>query len=210
MGFQLVDNSFNLTLILLWYNSLYLQKDYTIIKKILFFFLLLQNMLYSKEHIIPTLTVAMPDLTSIEKHAITIEGGEDIIYVFVDPFCKYSKAFIKKITNKNNSFGNGYTYKIFLLKLKKFESLNTIKYILNSKNKLEELKKIMIEDKQIVNITPNNKSIDSGIEEVLKVSKHLDIYKRPYLFVVPTDWKDNEEDWGEDWDDEEDESEEIK
>jgi len=168
--------------------------------------LLLTSYLYAKEHIILPLSKTLPELKTIDKYAITIPGGKNIIYVFVDPFCHYSQDFIKRAISPENNLIKSYTYKVFLLKLNKFESASTIKSILSSKDKYKALTNFMVNHEKIVSGNTNSKDVEKIIEKVSIIGNNLDIYKRPYMIIEYEGWEEDEDDFG-DFDDEEDEDE---
>jgi len=171
-----------------------------------YFILLLSSFLHAKEHIILPLSKTLPEIKTIDEYAITVPGGKNTIYVFVDPFCHYSQDFVEVATDKNNKLRKTYTYKIFLLKLNKFKSMKTIRKILDSKDRLKALTNFMIKHKNLdTNSTISNIEVDTIISEVQKVGKKLDIYKRPYLIIEYEGWEEDEDDFGDFDDDEEEE-----
>jgi hypothetical protein len=174
-------------------------------KKFYLILLLITSHLYAKEHIILPLSKTLPELKTIDKYAIVIPGGKNTIYVFVDPFCHYSQAFIKKAISPDNHLKKTYTYKVFLLKLNKFDSASTIKNILSSKNKLKSLTNFMVKHKKIeTDEVKETSEVNKIIEKVSVIGNNLDIYKRPYMIIEYEGWEEDEDDF-DDFDDDEEE-----
>lgn len=150
-----------------------------------------------KKHVIPELIVSVPMLEEMEDIAITFGEGKNVMYVFVDPFCRYSRDFITKVTSSPKML-KSYTYKIFLLKLKKFESMETIRYIYDSVDPYATLVDVMVKKNKIpADSHIEDKDIEDTIARIKNADKVLDIYKRPYLIIANKNWK---EEWEEDHD----------
>lgn len=154
------------------------------------------------EHKEPELPVCIPTLEKSEDMAITVGKGENKMYVFVDPYCKYSKQFIKKIT-QDKSLKDSYTYKIFLLKLDKLDSTNAIEYIYSANNKLNALLEVVndgiegkcTKKKKYSFNRQNLGKVKHMISKLKQLDERLDIYKRPYIVVANKDW---EQEWKDD------------
>ncbi len=162
--------------------------------KIIFFFLLIfLSSLSANEPLIHKkkvpLSIALPLLNNIDKHAIKIGSGPIHMYAFIDPLCPRSQDFVGMIF-ESEKMRERYTYHFFYYELKRFNTKNLIAMIYEEKNPIEMIKKIMIEHQEV---TPSNvirKKVQTKINEISSVAKKLDIYKRPYLFVVkPTKGK---------------------
>lgn len=127
-------------------------------------------------------------LDSISADAINIGSGKkNDVYVFVDPMCKYSKKFIKKIS-ENKMLQQINSYHVFLYRLPKYESDKLIYYIYQSSDRKKLLLDAMLRAKKI-NLD-NYKATPKEIEiakRVAKVAKNLKVKKRPYVISFQKD-----------------------
>ncbi|WP_373034823.1 thioredoxin fold domain-containing protein [Sulfurimonas sp.] len=127
-------------------------------------------------------------LKSISKDAINIgTGKKNDVYVFVDPMCKYSKRFIKKISeNKMLQMLN--SYHVFLYRLPKYESDRLIQYIYQSADKKKTLLDVMVRSKKINldGFKATSKEYEIT-KRITKVAKKLKIKKRPYMISFQKD-----------------------
>lgn len=153
---------------------------------ILLVFILLSG-LYANEPLIKKkkvpLQIALPLLKSIEHYAIVIGTGPTHMYAFIDPVCPRSRDFVEMIF-ENKKMQKLYTYHLFFYELERFHTKALIADIYNADEPLNEMKMIMIkkEKKKGLEVIPEN--INKEMNEISKIAKELDIYKRPYLFVV--------------------------
>lgn len=130
------------------------------------------------------------DLESIEHHAIRFGTGEmSKVYVFVDPLCKYSKALMKKI-DENKMLQLTNSYYIFLYRLPRLDSEQTMQYILEAKDKKEALIEVMIDEEiiDVSNFVPKAKTVQI-LKEIAKVAATLDMTQRPYMISFDKDSK---------------------
>ena len=122
-------------------------------------------------------------MNSIVNDAITIGNGSDKMYVFVDPMCPKSKAFLSLIHSRKD-LQEKRTYYIFLYKLKKFDSQKLIQYIYQSPTKKSTLIDIMVKDED-----PNYRNFifkKEGFHTLRKVeniAKQMPMKHRPYLLL---------------------------
>ena len=124
---------------------------------------------------------ALPILEPIMQFAMHIGEGSSDIYVFVDPLCPHSRNFIDLIANSEKMQAR-YSYHIFLLRLEKFDSANSIEQIYSCVDELECLEDVMLSNKSlhVRSVTRQTKKMIGTIQEVAKT---LDAYKRPYLLI---------------------------
>lgn len=159
--------------------------------KIIFILLLLNNILFSNEdsnntvsHKKMPLTEAIPYFESIKESEIIIGTGPDDIYVFIDPLCPHSRAFISLI-HESEQMQKKYKYHIWLYRLPKFKStpyIYTI-YNKNGSDRLALLYDIMVKESKILPEKPKNIDVINNYKKIEAIAIHMDIYKRPYLFV---------------------------
>ena len=129
-------------------------------------------------------------LESISQHAIRIGSGDaKVVYLFVDPKCKYSRRLMKIIyDNKMLQLTN--SYYIFLYRLQRLDSKKLIQYIYQSENKQSTLIDVMV-DKEIIDLDEfkATKKTLKAIQSIAEVAKKLDIEVRPYLISFEKDSK---------------------
>ena len=129
-------------------------------------------------------------LDSISELSIKIGSGTSkVVNIFVDPKCKYSRKMITKIT-KSKMLQLTNTYNVFLYGLPRLKSEKLIAYILESKDRLSALKKVMVE-KYIIyleNFNPKERTLRT-IQKISNVGKELKMSKRPYLISFEKDSK---------------------
>ena len=147
--------------------------------------ILLSNDIAEINHVKQPNNIAIPLLKKIEKHSISFGSGKKIIYAFVDPMCPHSQNFIEMVYNNKNA-KKIYTYKIFLLHLKKFDSKDVILKIYSDLDNINSnlIDFMVLSKNNINNKISTNKNSEKISKEILIISNKLDIYKRPYLFVV--------------------------
>ena len=157
-------------------------------KIILLFLLVFLSSLSANEPLIHKkkvpLSIALPFLKSIKHHAIKIGTGPIGMYAFIDPLCPRSQDFVSMIL-ESEKMRKRYTYYFFYYELKRFDTKNLIAMIYAQKNPMELIKKIMIEHKEVVPPKVITKKVQTKMNEIDTIAQVLDIYKRPYLFVVP-------------------------
>lgn len=129
------------------------------------------------------LSIALPLLKSIDQHAIIIGNGPIHMYAFIDPVCPRSREFVEMIF-ENAKMQQTYTYHFFYYELTRFHTKNIIGTIYTEKEPLEMMKKIMIDKIEVPLVEQLSAKVLDEIDAISKVAQKLDIYKRPYLFVV--------------------------
>ena len=118
---------------------------------------------------------------SIDDDAIILGSGEKIIYVFIDPLCPYSRKFITMVS-KNPIMTSKYQYHIFLYSIPRLKSTDVVSAVYMSPHPLETLLEIMVEDKLYSDKGSDKTS--SIVDRIANVAEQMDVYKRPYIFIV--------------------------
>ena len=129
-------------------------------------------------------------LEAISQHAIRIGTGDDkIVYMFVDPMCKFSKRLMK-IIHKNKMLQLTNSYYIFLYRLPRLDSEKLIQYIYQSDDKKTILLDVMI-DEEIIDLDDfkATKKTLKTIQTIADVAKKLDMTVRPYMISYEKDSK---------------------
>ena len=129
-------------------------------------------------------------LEDIRKYAIRIGTGDSkIVYMFVDPMCKFSKRIMSKISeNKMIQLAN--SYYVFLYRLPKLDSEKLIHYIYQSDDPKTVLLEVMV-DEEIVELDgfkASSKTLKE-IKTISDVAKRLDMKLRPYMISFEKDSK---------------------
>ena len=112
------------------------------------------------------------------------KGNEDY-FVFLDPECKFSRAFAKGTMERLH----GAKYHVILLPLNKHkESKKMISFIINGKDngkRVERFKAVMIDNKFKSNsfVKPKKEDIDF-INRSIKVSKDINLTETPTFFKI--------------------------
>jgi hypothetical protein len=125
-----------------------------------------------------------PLLENIKPYAIRYGEGKKEVHVFVDPMCPLSQEYMKWVI-ANERLQKRYTYYIHLYKLKKYDSLNLMRYIYSQEYRFSVLKSIMA-DGIHPDIDPGKleKSADAVIAAVAEACERIDVYKRPYFIIL--------------------------
>lgn len=156
-------------------------------KLLILFLLVLSSTLMANEALISKkkvpLRIALPLLKSIDMYSIVIGTGPIHMYAFIDPVCPRSRDFVEMIFD-NKKMQTSYTYHFFLYELERFHTKNLIAKIYNAKDPLVVMQKIMVKKEETSGLMSIPQEIEFKINQISKVATELDIYKRPYLFVV--------------------------
>ncbi len=162
-----------------------------------FFFLLIVLMLgalHANEPLISKkkapLSVALPLLQSIETHAIVIGTGPIHMYAFIDPFCPRSREFVEMIL-ENTKMQESYTYHFFYYELERFHTKELIGTIYSEKDPLSMMKRVMVDKQEVPLLKEFSSEVQKKMDDITKVAQELDIYKRPYIFVIKPKKRDN-------------------
>lgn len=129
------------------------------------------------------LSVALPLLKSIDHHAIILGTGPIHMYAFIDPVCPRSREFVSMII-ENDKMRQRYTYHFFYYELKRFNSKGIIANIYTQNDPFVMMKKVMMDHKEVASLKSFSSEVRKEMDEISAVAEKLDIYKRPYIFVV--------------------------
>ena len=156
--------------------------------KIIFLVLLMiSSMLSANEPLIQKkkvpLDIALPLLHTIDEYAISIGNGPTQMYAFIDPVCPMSRDFVEMVM-ENKKMQKLYTYHFFFYELERFHTKALIAKIYSSKDIIFQMNKIMIQKQKTEGLKVIPKEIQDEMNSISKVAQELDIYKRPYLFVI--------------------------
>ena len=154
-------------------------------KIFIFICLITTQMLFSSvtKHTMLPYTEMHSLFNSLDSYAIKMGDGEKKVFVFLDPKCKFSRKFMKKVT-ENPYMLKKYQYHIFLYEIPRLKTNNLIHYVYQSKTPLKELKRIMLENNNPSfkeEFTSQTKSIVASIKEI---ATKLSVHKRPYIVVA--------------------------
>lgn len=105
------------------------------------------------------------------------------MYAFIDPVCPRSREFVSMIV-ESAKMQERYTYHFFYYELTRFHSKKLIATIYSAKRPLDLMKRVMVYEKEISVLNTFGSDITKEINAISDVAEKLDIYKRPYLFVV--------------------------
>ncbi len=151
------------------------------------FFVLLLNSLSANEPLISKkkapLSVALPLLKSIDHHAIVIGSGPIQMYAFIDPVCPRSREFVEMVL-ENKKMQKSYTYHFFYYELPRFHTEELIGTIYTDQNPLDMMVEVMVRKHEVKRIKKLSSKVRAKMSDISNVAQKLDIYKRPYLFVV--------------------------
>ena len=134
-----------------------------------------------KEHKHLSYDVSVSLLSSIHNDAIILGSGEKLLYVFIDPLCPHSRKFISMIS-KNPKMLSKYQYHLFLYSIPRLKSTDVVSAVYMSSKPIETLLEIMIEEK--VSYDKGNEMTKAKVNRIAKVAQEIDVYKRPYIFIV--------------------------
>lgn len=134
-----------------------------------------------KEHKHLSYDVSVSLLSSIHNDAIVLGSGKKLLYVFIDPLCPHSRKFISMIT-KNPKMLSKYQYHLFLYSIPRLKSTDVVSAVYMSSKPVETLLEIMIEEK--VSYDKGNDMTKARVNRIAKVAQEIDVYKRPYIFII--------------------------
>ena len=129
------------------------------------------------------LDIALPLLKSVDQYAIVIGSGPTQMYAFIDPICQRSRDFVEMIF-ENKKMQKLYTYHFLFYELERFHTKALIAGIYSADEPLNEMHKIMVKKEKTQGLKVIPKNINKKMNAISKIAEDLDIYKRPYLFVV--------------------------
>ena len=120
-------------------------------------------------------------LQTIHNDAIVLGSGEKHVYVFIDPLCPHSRKFMRMVST-NPKMLSKYQYHLFLYTIPRLKSTEVISAVYVSEDPIEALLSIMVEEK--VQYAKGNKSTQTKVDKITLVAKEIDVYKRPFIFIV--------------------------
>lgn len=120
-------------------------------------------------------------LQSIQEEAIIYGSGKQNVYVFIDPWCRYSKKFIAMIT-ENKTMLSKYKYYLYLYGIPRHHSQNAIAAIFRAEDPLETLLDIMLYDDHSI-VSPINADVQKKADAITAVAQKLNVDKRPFLII---------------------------
>ena len=120
-------------------------------------------------------------LQSIEKEAIYYGSGEKLVYVFLDPLCKFSRKFITTVAN-NPKMLLKYRYCIYLYSIPRLHSQSVVSAIYMSQDRVKTLLDIMLYKHSHSAFADSNTY--SIVENIESVAKQIGVNKRPFLVVA--------------------------
>ena len=148
--------------------------------KLFIFTLLLSINLFANDLKTLQYETSIKSVQSIEKDAIIYGSGDRDVYVFIDPWCRYSRKFISMVSN-NHTMLSKYKYHLYLYGIPRLHSQNAIAAVYSAKSPLKTLLKIMIEDDKTT--SPLTSKVKAKISAIKTVAQQLKVNKRPFLII---------------------------
>lgn len=135
----------------------------------------------------PRDTQSYRTLEKVKPYAIELGVGATEVYVFVDPMCPKSRAYITHISTTGNLLRRLHYY-IFLQRLEKFDSDRLIHEIYASKNPRLMLQKVMVEGcapQELKGV--KHAYADRAVAAVSEAAERIGMKRRPYLMILKPD-----------------------
>ena len=148
--------------------------------KLFIFALLLGTSLLANDLKTLQYETSIKSVQSIQQDAIIYGSGDRNVYVFIDPWCRYSRKFISMVTN-NHTMLTKYKYHLYLYGIPRLHSQNAIAAVYRAKRPLKTLLKIMIEDDKTT--SPLTSKVEAKISAIKTVAQQLKVNKRPFLII---------------------------
>lgn len=117
---------------------------------------------------------------SIQQDAIMYGTGNKDVYVFIDPWCRYSRKFISMVSS-NPVMLSKYRYHLYLYGIPRLHSENAIAAVYRAEQPLKTLLNIMIDDNNIT--APLTPTVEAKISAIKAVAQQINVNKRPYLII---------------------------
>lgn len=117
---------------------------------------------------------------SIQQNAILYGTGNKDVYVFIDPWCRYSRKFISMVSS-NPVMLSKYRYHLFLYEIPRLHSQNAIAAVYRAEKPLKTLLRIMIDDNNIT--APLTPLVEAKISAIKAVAQQINVNKRPFLII---------------------------
>jgi hypothetical protein len=132
-------------------------------------------------------TQSYKTLESIKPYAIELGVGKTEIYVFVDPLCPKSRAYLSTISTTGNLLRRQHYY-IFLLRLEKYDSERLIRTIYESKDPRMMMQKIMIERCAPQELKGEKHAYaQQAVDAIALAGLELELSRRPSLIIIKPD-----------------------
>lgn len=128
------------------------------------------------------LKTALPLLQPLTPFAFSIGHGPVKVYAFVDPLCPHSRNFVT-LVSENKKLQQKYHYYFLLYTLPRLKSEKMVQALFMSKHPGKDLQTVMVKRTLIKAVAADAKA-QKKIDAISDVAQKLDIYKRPYLFLV--------------------------
>ena len=151
--------------------------------KIIFITILLHLSIYANqsENISPNFSDTQIDLLqSIEDKALIYGSGKKKVYLFIDPWCQYSRKFVSLVSH-NPQMLSKYQYFIYLYAIPRLHSTKAIAAVYQSKEPLQTLLNIMLKDDKTTSLL--TQATQNKMDAIASVAKSLNIHKRPFLII---------------------------
>ncbi len=165
-------------------NLFFIRYTPSMIKTIILSLCLMGTVLFADKqtehkHLSYELSVSL--LQSIHNDAIILGSGKKLLYVFIDPLCPHSRKFITMVS-KNPKMLSKYQYRLFLYSIPRMKSTEVVSAVYMSDNPIETLLEIMVDDN--IYYDKSNEMTKARVDRIDAVAKEMDVYKRPYIFIV--------------------------
>lgn len=134
-----------------------------------------------KEHKHLPYNLSLSLFQTIHDDAVILGHGKKLIYVFVDPLCPHSRKFITMVS-KDPKMLSKYQYRIFLYSIPRMKSTEVVSAVYISENPIETLLEIMVDED--IYYHDGNKMTKAKVDRIDAVAKEMDVYKRPYIFII--------------------------
>ncbi len=119
-------------------------------------------------------------LKNIQDKGIVLGSGEQIVYVFIDPMCKYSRKFMHNVTS-NKKMLKKYKYILYLYSIPRLHSKKVVLAVYKSAKPLATLMEIMLDDKHYS--SSGNEKGEKTIAMISAVAKRIHVNKRPFIII---------------------------
>jgi len=135
----------------------------------------------NKKHRYHSYDISVSLLQKIHEDAIVLGNGKKLLYVFIDPLCPHSRKFIKMVS-ENLKMLSKYQYHLFLYSIPRLKSTNVVSAIYMSKDPIETLLQVMVEDKKYHQI--HNEITKTKVDKIVSVAQEIGVHKRPFIYII--------------------------
>lgn len=148
--------------------------------KLFIFTLLLGSYVFANDLKTASYETNIKSVRSIQQDAIVYGSGDKNVYVFIDPWCHYSRKFISMIAN-NPAMLVKYRYHLYLYGIPRLHSQNAIAAVYEAKEPLKTLLGIMIDDDNTT--APSTSEVEAKLSAIKAIAQQLNVNKRPFLII---------------------------